>query len=415
MAAGKRTLIFAEYVQRKAPPGVFWQSCGASRRRMNQKAREILAAIGAETILPETVVDRLSFEERKLIEVARALLDAPDLLIVDETTTALSMEGRNTIYQIIEKMKKENKTVIFISHDLEEVVRICDSASVLRDGKFIKTIHKEEMTPDYLRTLMIGRELDGHYYMGDRKRQDENDIVLKASGITWGNKLKEVSIELRRGEILGLGGLTECGMHELCKVIFGAIRPDSGSVEVICDGSAKKIHSCSDAINNKVAYLPKDRDAESLFTAASIQDNMTVTASEQVKKGIYLSPKKEEALAKEYVQSLSIKCSSEKQYVNELSGGNKQKVVVGKWLANHSEILIMDCPTRGIDVGVKKAIYHLMERLTLEGKSIIMVSEEMPELIGMSDRIIVLKNGEVMGTFLRSQKVTENDLVSCII
>ena len=130
---------------------------------MNQKAREILAAIGAETILPETVVDRLSFEERKLIEVARALLDAPDLLIVDETTTALSMEGRNTIYQIIEKMKKENKTVIFISHDLEEVVRICDSASVLRDGKFIKTIHKEEMTPDYLRTLMIGRELDGHY------------------------------------------------------------------------------------------------------------------------------------------------------------------------------------------------------------------------------------------------------------
>ena len=186
-------------------------------------------------------------------------------------------------------------------------------------------------------------------------------------------------------------------------------------MEVICDGSAKKIHSCSDAINNKVAYLPKDRDAESLFTAASIQDNMTVTASEQVKKGIYLSPKKEEALAKEYVQSLSIKCSSEKQYVNELSGGNKQKVVVGKWLANHSEILIMDCPTRGIDVGVKKAIYHLMEKLTSEGKSIIMVSEEMPELIGMSDRIIVLKNGEVTGNFLRSQKVTENVLVSCII
>lgn len=388
---------------------------GISRRKMNQKAGEMLVSIGAESIAPERIVDSLSFEERKLIEVARALLDDPDLLIVDETTTALSLEGRNIIYKLIEKMKRENRTVIFISHDLEEIVKICDTATVLRDGKFIKTVNKNEMNPDYLRTLMIGRELDGHYYMDDRNIQGECEIVLKAENINLANKLRNVSIELRRGEILGLGGLTECGMHELCKVMFGAICPDSGTVEVFHDGMGKRICSCSDAISNKVAYLPKDRDAESLFTGASIRDNITVTAIEQVKTGIYISPQKEEKLAQEYVKNLSVKCNNEKQFVSELSGGNKQKVVVGKWLANNSEILIMDCPTRGIDVGVKKAIYNLMEKLTSEGKSIIMVSEEMPELIGMSDRIIVLKNGKVTGTFLRSQRVTENDLVGCII
>ena len=330
-------------------------------RRLCQSTAEILKRHGLEHINPEENVERYSFEDRKMLEVARAVHHSPQILIIDETTTALSHHGRQKIYEIVSEMRAQRKSVIFISHDLDEIMQVCDSATILRDGHYIETLGKEQMNKDAIRALMIGREFDGSYYRPDWEGHFEEEVVLKAENICCAGSLHDVSLELHKGEILGIGGLTESGMHELCKVLFGAIHPDSGSV-TYQDGT--KITSPQEALKKHIAYIPKDRDTESLF-----------------------------------------------QHVSELSGGNKQKVALCKWLANDSQIFLMDCPTRGIDVGVKANIYLLMQSLKQQGKAIIMVSEELTELIGMSDRIIILKNGMCTGEFMRQEKPTEQAII----
>ncbi len=389
----------------------FQSVLGINRSKMNREARKMLEKIGAGHIQSSSLVDSLGFETRKLIEVARALYHNPDVLIVDETTTALSQAGRDTIYQIIRDMKKQNKAIIFISHDLDEIKAVCDTVEILRDGEYVTKLEGEEVTQDNMRKNMIGRDLSGHYYREDNEPSWQDTVTLKVSNINRG-MLQDISFELHAGEILGLGGLTECGMHELCKIIYGALKPDSGSVVVM--KNQKEIHNTTEALAQKVAYLPKDRDQESLFLSTSIMDNITVSSFDKLKKGILIFPKDEKELAGSMAEKLSIKMQNISQNVQELSGGNKQKVVVAKWLANDSDILIMDCPTRGIDIGVKASIYQLMENLKKEGKSIIMVSEEMPELIGMSDRIIVMKDGKITGTFKRNE-VDEKMLIHKII
>ncbi len=382
-----------------------------NRSAMKKAARGALKQIGMEEIEPEQLVDSISFENRKLIEVARTIYNNPEILIVDETTTALSQNGREIIYALIQKMKEEKKAVIFISHDLEEVQRVCDTATILRDGSFITKLHGDEVTPDNMRKNMIGRDLSGHYYREDEKGSWDKEVTLKVENVTAGF-IEDISFELHKGEILGLGGLTECGMHELCKVIYGAVKPEKGKITIVKSG--KEIKNTSEALSQKMAYLPKDRDQESLFLTTSIKDNIAVASLDDMKKGFYISKKSEKNLANDISEKLSIKMKDIEQQVKELSGGNKQKVVVAKWLANNSEILLMDCPTRGIDVGVKAAIYKLMEDLKKEGKSIVMISEEMPELIGMSDRILVMKDGKISGEFLR-EEVDEQMLIQKII
>lgn len=389
----------------------FGCALNVQRKKMNQAAKEILVSVGAGDIDPKMPVEKLSFETRKLIEVARAMYHKPDVLIVDETTTALSQKGRDMIYRIIETMKKEKKGVIFISHDLEEVQKVCDTAEILRDGVYITKLSGDDVTPDHMRKHMIGRELTGHYYREETGGSWEKTVVLDVKNISKGI-LKDISFQLHKGEILGLGGLTECGMHELCKILYGADKPEKGTVTVCADG--KVIRSTTDAMKAKIAYLPKDRDQESLFMTTSIRDNITVASLGNMSRKGFISPKKEKELAKKMSGRLEIKMRDMEQQVKELSGGNKQKVVVAKWLANDSEILIMDCPTRGIDIGVKASIYGLMEELKKAGKSIIMVSEEMPELIGMSDRILIMKDGRMTGEFAR-ESVTEQMLIQKII
>lgn len=383
-----------------------------SGRKMNEEARKLLSSVGATHISPKEHVEELSFEDRKLVEVCRAMYNEPEILIVDETTTALSHTGRDKIYGIIETLKKQNKAVVFISHDLDEVQQICDSAMVLRDGQYVDTLFGESVTPDNMRQLMIGRDLAGSYYR-DEKTFSTDEVVLEASHVNLAGTLHDISFRLHRGEILGFGGLTECGMHDLCKVVFGAIRPDSGKV-VLTAGNVE-VTSPTVAIQNHMAYLPKDRDQESLFLMTSIQDNITVTSLDSLKKNGIITRRSERELANEAAEKLSIKMQHVGQLAKELSGGNKQKVVVAKWIANDSEILIMDCPTRGIDIGVKAAIYHLMEELIAQGKSIIMVSEEIPELLGMSDRILIMKDGRINGQFGRDDHVTERMLIEKLI
>lgn len=390
----------------------FKKGISISSSAMNNAAAELLKSVDAEHISPKQNVEELSFEDRKLVEVCRALFNNPEVLIVDETTTALSHTGRNKIYSIIESLKKQNKSVVFISHDLDEVQQVCDSAFILRDGQYVDTLFGEDVTPNNMRQLMIGRDLTGSYYR-DEKVFVKERVVLEAKNINLGTTLKDINFQLHEGEILGLGGLTECGMHELCKVVFGAIKPDSG--EVILTDTSTKITSPAVAIKNHMAYLPKDRDQESLFLVTSIKDNITVASLDNLKKGLIIPPSGEKKLANEAAEQLSVKMQNVEQLARELSGGNKQKVVVAKWMANDSQIIIMDCPTRGIDIGVKASIYHLMEKLISEGKSILMVSEEIPELLGMSDNILIMKDGAINGKFGRDEKLTERMLIEKVI
>lgn len=390
----------------------FAKGVAVSSRQMNQAADELLKSVGVTNFNAKTLVDELSFEERKLIEVCRAMYNNPEILIVDETTTALSHMGREKIYAIIDSLKKQKKAVVFISHDLDEVQSVCDSAFVLRDGQYIDTLYGEDVTPDRMRQLMIGRDLSGNYYRTKDAVYVKEEAVLEVKDIEYGI-LQNVSFTLHRGEILGLGGLTECGMHELCKIVFGAIKPQKGEVELV--ETHTRITSPQVAIKNHIAYLPKDRDNESLFLLTSIKDNITVASIDGLRKGPIITRKSEKDLANRAAKQLAVKMQNVEQLAGELSGGNKQKVVVAKWMANDSDILIMDCPTRGIDIGVKAAIYKLMEELIKEGKSILMVSEEIPELLGMSDRILIMKDGKVNGEFGRDENVTEKDLIEKLI
>lgn len=382
-------------------------------RKLNTKAKEILTQNGMEEVDPTKSIDFYSFEDRKMIETARALSSKPDILIIDETTTALSQKGRNKIYEIIKDQKELGTAVIVISHDLDEVKLLCDEVVVLRDGQYIATLTGDDVVPEKIREKMIGRELGDYYYRIDTDCSYEDHVVFEVRDLTVDGLFYDISFDLHKGEILGIGGLSECGMHELLKTCFGAIKPTKGTV-FVPDLNAY-VKDTSFCVKNSIAYIPKDRDKESLFQATSIRDNIVAASLDRIKKGIFISPKAENTVANKEAAQMEVKMQNVRQLAKDLSGGNKQKVVIAKWLANKSNIFIMDCPTRGIDIGVKEKIYRLMEDLKARGIAILMVSEEMTELLGMSDRIITMKDGRINGEFRRSADLSESDIIKAIV
>lgn len=384
-----------------------------NRKAMNRAAQEALDKIGASYIKAENKIDEESFENRKIVEIARAMFNDVKVLIIDETTTALSQKGRELIYQIMDRLKDENKVVIFISHDLDELTEHCNTVTVLRDGVYIKTLHGEEIQPDVMRQLMIGREVQDNYYRDDYDDYCGGEDVITVENVCTEGGLKNVSFALKKGEILGIGGLTDSGMHDLGRTVFGLEKCEKGSVYL--SSSSEKIQSPQKAIRHKIGYVSKNRDKESILNQSNIMDNICLPSYDKIKQGIYIAPKAEKNLAEQESNVLKIKMSSLKQLCGQLSGGNKQKVALAKWLGNDSDILILDCPTRGIDVGVKAAIYKLMDDYRKEGKSILMISEELPELIGMSDRILILKDGMISKEFDRSRDLTESEAIKYMI
>lgn len=379
--------------------------------KMNTKAKQVLNDIGVSHIDPSDLMEQLTFEDRKLVELARATHSGPKLLIIDETTTALSIKGRNLLYSLIGRLRADGKSVIFITHDIDEMVAKCDAITILRDGHFISTLERQDFRPDRIRQLMVGRDLTGGFYRADYSPTRHSELAMKVVDLS-GDILRGINLELYKGEILGIGGLTECGMHDLGRAMFGLTVPDHGYVET---GDGIVVDSPITAIRNRIGYLPKDRDNEALMLAASIEDNICLPSLDSIKRTGLISRSAERRFAERWMKELNIKASSLGQFCMYLSGGNKQKVALGKWLGNDSDILIMDSPTRGIDVGVKAAIYHLMSSLKSEGKAILMISEELPELIGMSDRVIVLKDGVVSGEFERNVDLTESRLIGFMI
>jgi ribose transport system ATP-binding protein len=380
-------------------------------KRMSRKAKELLTEIGVTHIDPDVPVDSLSFEERKLLEVARAKFNDPRILIVDETTTALGKEGRSVMYSMIELMRSQGKSVIFISHDIDELLSVCDKVTVLRDGVVVGSLSGDEIRADSMKKMMVGREVPDNMYRTDYGDFIENETVLEGRNISCG-QLKDISLFLRRGEILGIGGLTDCGMHELGKVLSGLTKPDLGTVKI---NQSTYIHSSGDAVRNAMGYVSKNRDTEALMGACSIMDNICLPIFPRLARIGLISPKRQTLIAHDWGDKLNIKMRNPKQLVMQLSGGNKQKVSIAKWLASNADIMIFDCPTRGIDIGVKNDIYNLLYELRNSGRAILMISEELPELIGMSDRIMILKNGVVSGELTRSRDLTESSLLDYMI
>ena len=380
-----------------------------SRKAMEQEARKALDVIHADHIRPDIVTAMLDLQERKLVEVAKVMVKKPEILVVDETTTALSQKGRELLYQLMNNLKKEGRAVIFISHDLDEIKQVCDTLTVLRDGKIITHFSKENYDDDAIKASMIGREMQGDYYRADNEPSWQEKVLLKAEHLT-GNGLKDISLEIRAGEILGIGGLSECGMHTLGKALFGSAMLTGGTVTV----EGKHYSDPQKATRLGVGYVSKERDTESLCQQASIRDNIAIGGLQHIQKKKLILKKRETAYVQKQVDALSIKCRHMEQPVSAMSGGNKQKVVFGKWLGAGSRILILDCPTRGVDIGVKQSMYQLIAKMKNEGKAILIISEEMTELIGMCDRLLVMKDGAVQKEFLRGN-MNEADIIRYMI
>lgn len=386
-----------------------------SKGRMVKAAREALRKIGVEDIDPSMYIDRLNLQDRKLIEIARMMRMDLEVLIVDETTTALSQKGRALLYDIMRKMRDDGKAVIFISHDLDELMQTCDTMSVLRDGRLIATLDKADFSEAAIKRLMVGRELSGRYYREDYDPAPEDaPVVLDVQEVTSGSGLlMNFSMQVRQGEILGIGGLSHCGMHELGKVLFGEEVLLTGRVRHPASG--QDITSARQAMKLGMGYVSKDRDSEALVLTASIKDNILSVGLDRVNTGPFLLPGRIRAYVMEQVRRLSIKCASIDQNVQYLSGGNKQKVVFGKWVGRDCDLLVLDCPTRGVDIGVKASMYQLIEDMKRQGKTIVMISEELPELIGMCDRILILKDGRMSAQFDRSRELNELQLIEHMI
>lgn len=387
-----------------------------SRTKLYAAAKKALSDIGIDYIDPSAICGRLDFQSRKLIEIAKVMLKDPDIIVIDETSTALAEDGRKILYNLVNKFRGTHKGVIFISHDLDEIMEVCDTLTVLRDGEIIRTFKREEYEPDQIRKAMIGREMKGDYYRSDYGTYNPGKTRVECKKVNIPGVLENINFELHEGEILGIGGLASCGMHEVGKVLFGNLKVKDGKVLLYEEDKVIPIKGETFSVRRKIGYVSKDRDVESLNLNSSIKDNIAIAGmNEYAINNFLVLESREKKYVDRQIEALSVKCSSRNQLVSQLSGGNKQKVVFGKWIGCDSQILILDCPTRGVDIGVKQAMYQLMDNLRKEGKAILLISEELPELLGMSDRLLIMKDGQITKEFMRSESLSDADIIDYMI
>lgn len=360
------------------------------KKAMNKKAAELFERLNVK-IDPEVKVADLTTGYQQIVEIAKAVSKDAKLLIMDEPSAPLTTTEVEAMFKIVDKLKAEGVTIIYISHRMEEIFRLTDRVSVLRDGKYVTTVNTKDTSKDELIRFMVGRELTETY---PRRKKKAAETSLSIKNLT-GNGVKDISFDVKKGEILGLAGLIGAGRTELAQLIFGYEKIESG--EILLCGKSIKPKNCIEAIEAGIALVPEDRKRQGLVLEMNIRENSSMPKLRQISKASAINKKKETSLADEYTKSLSIKAPSIEQKAKNLSGGNQQKVVLAKWLAMNPEVLIFDEPTRGIDVGAKQEIYKIMNDLADEGKTLLMISSDMEELLGVSDRIVVLCKGRVAG------------------
>lgn len=372
--------------------------------RVNQEATDILAQLGVD-LAPTTLAGDLSVADRQSIEIAKALTRKPDLLIMDEPTSALARDEIRQLFDLLERLKQSGLTIIFISHKLDEVIEICDHITVLRDGNVIGDLRASQTDIDSVIELMVGRKLET---MFPKKSRQVGRRLLSVKSFSLEGQFKNISFDLFEDEVLGIFGLLGAGKTPLAKAICGINPKDSG--EVIIGEEKLAIHQPPDAIKNGLLYMTEDRRHEGLFLLLSVAQNILASSLRKYARRGFLGKKKSRQVAMSYVDLLRIATPGTDTLVAQLSGGNQQKVLLGKILGTEPRILIVDEPTRGIDVGAKAEIYSWLRRLANEGVGVIVISAELPEILGMADRVMVMHRGECKG-FAKTEGATEESLL----
>jgi ribose transport system ATP-binding protein len=383
--------------------------------KMQQAAQMQFDKWGLPAVPFNLPVSALSIEQRKILELARALAVNPDIIVLDEISQALSQDTRNVLYRLIKKFTEEEKTVLLITHDLDEMMQVCDEVSVLRDGELISTKPAAEMSLSELKRLMIGREFTENYYRGDKKAVFSDEVLLDVQNMTVPGKISGVTFQLHKGEILGICGLSDGGIHELGRSLYCLEDKCTGTVTYVPAGTV--INTQKELIAAGGAYLSKDRDSDGLMLNASIRENIGLPSIKKLSgKFAFLDPRRINALASRTAGSFDIKAENTGVIVKCLSGGNKQKVNLSRWLVKDLSFVILDCPTRGVDIGVKAYIYKkILEEAKEKDLGVLLITDELQEAIGMADRIVVLRRGVVAGILNRETDFTQKKIIEVML
>ena len=408
--APNMTIAENVFIGREPGPSVF-----VDWGKMASDTRTITERLGLE-LQPLSIVRGLSVAEQQMVEIARALSMKSRLIVMDEPTSALSLAEVDKLFRIARELKAQRLSIIFVTHRLEEVMQICDRYTVLRDGRLMGSGSIKDITIDGIIRLMVGREVKELF--GHRNRETGSDVVLRVEGLNrLGNArdqsatvLEDVSLEVRRGEILGVAGLVGAGRTEMARSVFGADRFDSG--RIIIEGREVRIRSPKDAIHHGIGLVPEDRKQQALFLALAVRINLSMASHGQLLRwGVFIDETAERAMVEEYRQKLNIRMATPEQLIANLSGGNQQKVTLARWLALRPKVLIVDEPTRGIDIGAKVEVHNLLFEMAQSGIAVIAISSELPEILAVSDRIVAMREGRVTGQVKR-EEATEELLMS---
>jgi len=391
------TLTVAENIFVEKLPGRFGF---VDYRKLNRAAKDVMEHVGLGEVSPDVPVRLLGVGQQQMVEIAAALSRRCRILILDEPTASLTDREIELLFDQMNKLKAEGVGVIYISHRIEEVIDIADRVTILRDGKVVSTHPTSEVDVEDVIRRMVGRDLEDEHLQHD---SEPGSVALRVVGLTVGQKVKDVSFEVRRGEILGVAGLMGSGRTETMRAVFGADRADSGQIYLHAAAQPVDVRSPRDAVRNGIALLTEDRKEQGLLLPLAVRENISLVRLDSVSRFGWMDPAEERSVAGRYIAALSVRCSSAEQTVGELSGGNQQKVVIAKWMYRDCDILIFDEPTRGIDVGAKFEIYHMLADLADKGKAIVFVSSDLKELMAVCDRIMVMSAGKVAATFERGQ------------
>ncbi|MGB0090719.1 MAG: sugar ABC transporter ATP-binding protein [Planifilum fulgidum] len=374
------------------------------RNKLREDAKKMLEAFKAD-IDPDDLAGDLSISEQQVVEIAKALTMDCKVLILDEPTSAITESEANNLFEVIRELRGKGICIIYISHRIKEIFSISDRISVLRDGHYIGTYHTEEMTPDRVVQLMVGRELKNIYPPKSTRGKKE---ILRVENLSREGVFHQIRFTLYEKEVLGIFGLVGAGRTEMSRALCGIDPKDSGQVWL--DGKPVAIDSVSQAIQQGIVYLTEDRKNQGLFLDLSVKRNIVSSNLQAVSSGLFIDPVKEKKMAEHFSEKLNVKTPSLDQSIGSLSGGNQQKAMIAKWLSTHPKVLLLDEPTRGIDVGAKSEIYKMLRELADDGKGIIVISSELPEVIGICDRVLVMHQGRIVGE-VSGERINEEEII----
>lgn len=375
-------------------------------KEINEQAEKALSIVGAD-IDPKEIVENLSVAKQQMVAIASAVAQDAKMIILDEPTSALSKNEVEHLYEIIENLKNKDIAIMFVSHKMDELFHVSDRFTIFRDGQYVDTVNAKDVTENDLVSMMVGRKVEIKSYAN---LEEKGPVALKVEGLSKKGNFKDINLEIRKGEVVGITGLVGAGRSEMAQAIFGINPPDSGKIFV--DGKEVHIKSPAQALENGIAYIPESRQTQGLVLPKTIESNITLPVLKKYKNKIGLIDRKtQRASVDKWVEMLDVRPNDPDMLAMQLSGGNQQKVVLAKWISTEAKILIVDEPTNGVDIGAKAEIHQIIRKLASEGTAVIVISSELPEILSVSDRILVMRKGRIAGEFL-NKDITQEMIMS---